>query len=367
MRELARLRANNPARRLCFAAVLLVVVPVAVAGIAWACVPSARVALSKTSGAGGAQVTITGTGFPSVAEKIDLYVDNKDAGSLVLNDFATTDSGNGERGFSTQVTTPTSLGAHVYIVVPLDGAGTPLGTGTIGAGPPGAVYQVTDPSLSSLPGSGRAGTSATVTGQAFRSGSVRLRWDSASGPLLGTATATGANFGFSKQVTIPAAAAGAHKIVGVPLGDPADTASANFEVLPPASAAPQDSVGPAIAAAALASRNGTKTVSKRGALTIFCGEFDEAGVTGECGARSVKKLKVATASRSAVLRLRAKSFTAASGKPVMVKFRLKKASLKMLRKAKKVRMRGTVSARDANGNATPAVNFRFSLKAPKRR
>ena len=48
-----------------------------------------------------------------------------------------------------------------------------------------------------------------------------------------------------------------------------------------------------------------------------------------------------------------------------MKFRLGKSAMRMLRRAKKVRMRGTVAARDSKGNATPAVNFGFRLKPPK--
>ena len=201
----------------------------------------------------------------------------------------------------------------------------------------------------------------------FRFGTVDLHWDSAGGPKIGSVQTNNA-FGFSKQVTIPSATAGAHKIIGVPLGDPADTASANVTVLPPLPAvvpAP-DSVGPAIAAAALTSGNGTKTVSKKGVVTVFCGDYDE-GVTGECSATSVKKIKVAGASKSSLLKLGKKSFSAGPGKPAKIKFRLKKSAMKMLKKAKKVRMRGTVTARDSKGNASPATKFSFRLKAPKAR
>jgi hypothetical protein len=242
-----------------------------------------------------------------------------------------------------------------------------VGGGSSGAGPPAAVYQVTAPSLSVSPGSGYPGSTATVSGAEFRDGTVDLHWDSADGPVLGSARTTGAHFNFTKQVTIPASAAGDHQIVGVPLGDPSDTASTTLRVTPTPPPAPivADTVGPAIAAAALTSANGTKTVSKNGDVTIFCGQFSEAGVTGECGAKSAKKLKVATASKSAVLKLAAKSFHATPGKPVKVRFRLKKASMRMLKRAGKVRMRGTVSARDSKGNASPLVAFRFTLKSRK--
>ena len=365
---LPRVHANIPARRLCLLGVLLLVPLVAAVGLAWACVPTARTAVSPTSGEAGKQVTMTGDGFPANAVTVDIYLDVKDPAHLIKDNHQMVQGTNGEMAFSTQLTMPATVGAHLLIPVPQDVNGADVGTVSSGAGPPAAVFQVTNPALGAAPGSGFAGSTVTVTGSHFRSGSVALHWDSAAGPQLGSATATGANFGFSKQVTIPASAAGSHTIVGVPFGDPADTASASFRVLAPAAPPPPgDSVGPAIVAAALSSQNGTRPVSKKGDVTLVCGLFDETGVTGECGATSVKKLKIAGASRSALLKLKTKSFSARPGLPVKVKFRLSKKSLKMLKRARKVRMRGSVSARDAGGNATPAVSFGFKLKAPKAR
>lgn len=358
-------RANtSAARRLGALGALLAVSLVAAAGLAWACVPTARTAVSPVSGAGGKTVTMTGGGFPADAVKVDIYLDVKGTGPLLKDDLPMTTGSGGDKEFSTQVTAPTSVGAHLLIPVPLNASNADVGTGTSGAGPPAAVFQVTKPMLAAAPASGTPGSNVTVTGEAFRSGMVSLRWDTADGPVLGSGTATGASFGFSKQVTVPDGAAGDHRIVAVPLGDPADSASAPFRVVAPTPPASADSVGPAIVAAALSSGNGTRVVSKKGDLTLFCGQYDEEGVTGECGARSVAKLKLAGGSRSA-LKFAAKSFTAQSGEPVKVKFRLDKRGMRMLRTAKRVRMRGTVTARDAGGNATPAVAFGFTLKAPK--
>jgi hypothetical protein len=50
----------------------------------------------------------------------------------------------------------------------------------------------------------------------------------------------------------------------------------------------------------------------------------------------------------------------------MMRFRLTRAGLKLLKGARKVRMLGTVEARDASGNRTKTP-FRFTLKAPKSR
>jgi hypothetical protein len=355
---LLRARPNIPA----LIGVLLVVPLVAAAGLAWACVPTARVALSKNSGPGNVTITMSGSGFPAATTVIDIYLDNK-TGAPVKDDVQV--SGGDEKAFSTTVTVPDTVGAHLLIPVPRDSNGADIGTTSQGAGPPAAVYQVTDPVLAAAPGAARAGTSVTVTGGNFRFGTVDLHWDSASGPKIGSVQTNNA-FGFSKQVTIPSSTAGAHSIVGVPLGDPADSASVAVTVLPPLPAfvpAP-DSVGPAIAAAALTSGNGTKRVSRTGAVTIFCGDYDE-GVTGECSATSAKKIKVAGASK--LLKLGKKSFSAGPGKPARIKFRLKKSGMKMLKKAKKVRMRGTVTARDSKGNTSPAAKFSFTLKAPKPR
>ena len=356
-------RPDSSPRRLGLLSVVLVVPLVAAAGVAWACVPTARTAVNPVSGPPGKQVTMTGDGFPDSALTADIYLDTRTSGSPIKQGVPMTANSSGERAFSTQLTMPTTVGAHLLIPVPRNSTGNDVGTLSSGAGPPAAVFQVTAPALSTTPGAGSAGSTVTVSGAEFRSGTVRLRWDSPDGPELGSAVATGAHFTFAKDVTIPDSAVGDHSIVGVPLGDPTDTASAAFRVLPAATAAPGDSVGPAIVAAALASGNGTRTVSKKGDVTILCGQFDEPGVTGRCGARSVKKLKAAGASRSALLKLPAKSFHAEQGKPVKLKFRLKKASMRMLKAAKKVRMRGTVSARDSKGNASPAVSFGFTLKA----
>ena len=50
----------------------------------------------------------------------------------------------------------------------------------------------------------------------------------------------------------------------------------------------------------------------------------------------------------------------------MIGFRLRRPTLRRLVRLRTVRMRGTVTARDALGNATTA-RFRFTLKAPRAR
>lgn len=348
--------------------VCLLVPLVAAVGLAWACVPTARVSVSPVSGPGGESVVVRGDGFPADTITVEIYLGSRAAENLL--GIANASSSGADKAFSRQFTMPTQVGAHLLIPVPRNAAGNDIGnTGTNGAGPPAAVYQVTNPALSVSPASGRPGSVATVTGSQFKSGPVKLRWDSPDGPELASTSATGANFGFSRQITVPAGAVGTHSIVAVPLGDPSDSASASFRVTappstPPVVQTPPDSVGPAIVAAALTSGNARLRASRRGVVTLFCGRYDEAGVSGRCGAKSTRRLKVPAASRSAVLKLGTKSFQATAGKPVKVRFRLSRTGLRMLKKAKKVRMRGSVSVTDAKGNPS-VVPFRFTLRAPR--
>ena len=229
---------------------------------------------------------------------------------------------------------------------------------------------MTDPAVALAPASGPSGTSTTVTGTSFATVPVKIRWDSPTGVVLGSTN--GPNF--RKQVTIPTGASGAHTVFAVPSINSADRASAVFRItapLLPALSTPVDKAGPALAAAALVRKNRTRTASRSGAVRLFCGSFAEAGVEGRCGARSVRALRLKVnasgrAVRSVVLRLAAKRFRAAPGRPVMMRFRLTRAGLKLLKGARKVRMLGTVEARDASGNRTKTP-FRFTLKAPKSR
>lgn len=348
--------------------VCLLVPLVAAAGLAWACVPTARVSVTPLSGPAGTQVTMRGDGLPSNTVTVDVYLDSRTPANLLGTANASSSGEN--KAFSREFTMPNGVGAHLLIPVPRNAAGDDIGDPqSTGTGAPAAVFQVTDPTLSLSPASGRPGTSVTVTGTNFKSGQVKLHWDSPAGPELASTSATGANFGFSRQITVPAAGAGNHSIVAVPLGDPSDSASAAFQVsAPPATSqvvrTPGDNVGPAIVAAALTSGNGTKRVSRKGVVSLFCGRYDEPGVSGRCGAKSTRTLRVPAARRSAVLKLSPRSFRATPGKPVKVRFRLSRTGLRMLKKAKKVRMRGSVSATDAEGNPS-TVPFRFTLKAPK--
>jgi len=367
---LLREHLDSPARRLVLLGLCVLVPLVFAIGVAWACVPTARVAISKASGTAGAEVTMTGSGFPANTEKAEIRWET--SGGAVLKETPTFVSGaaNDEKAFTTTVAIPATAppGAYQLVLVLYDAGGNVVAPGQA----PAAVYQVTDPSLSLQPSSGRPGTRVTVNGAAFKSGEVKIRWGSPGGPELGSANTTGAAFTFSKQVTIPSGPTGSYQVFAVPFGDPADSASAPFRVTPPPAwlqVMPPDKTGPAILGSALTGGNRTLTVSRKREVRVFCGRFAEPGVTGFCGATSARRLKISRvggAARSAALKLRPKRFLAEQGRPVRIRFRLSRSAMRMLKRAKKVRMRGTVDARDASGNLTKAP-FRFTLKAPKAR
>ena len=227
-------------------------------------------------------------------------------------------------------------------------------------------------SISVNPNFGRAGSQATVTGSGFAPGVIKLTWDSPEGPVLAAPQANGS---FSVDITIPDAQPGVHMIIAD--GNRSVSTARPFEVIappPPPAPSPKssppvlvpaaDTFGPAVFGAALTAANGTRRVSRTGEVTLVCGRFTEAGVTGKCGARSAKPLQAKTSGRRRMLRLRGKAFRADLGRPVRHRFRLTRSDLKLLRTAGKVRMRGTVAARDALGNSTTAA-FRFTLKAPR--
>jgi len=83
-------------------------------------------------------------------------------------------------------------------------------------------------------------------------------------------------------------------------------------------------------------------------------------VTGRCGATNSRT----RVSGARFRRLRAKPFRARPGVPAFVRLRLSKSNRRILRAAKRIRLRGSVVAHDALGNTTSAP-FRFTLRAPK--
>lgn len=355
---------KKPARRLVLIGLCTVTALVAAAGLAWACAPSGGVTgATPASGPAGTLTTVTGDGAAGAAS-VDIHWETK-TGPMLRGNVPINGAGpNSIGGFSAQVTIPASAGPGVHHLLVVQRRAD--GTEVVAPQSQVAIFEVTDPSLALTPAVGPSGTRTTVTGTAFATVTVKLRWDSPTGPEL--ASTTGPSF--STQVTIPSAASGNHSIFAVPSINSADRASAVFRITAPLleAVAPLDNVGPAIAGASLTRENGTRTVSRKGEVRVFCGRFTEPGVAGVCSARSARALRIGKvkASRAVVLRLGAKRFRAQPGQRVTPKFRLSKSSLKLLKAAKKVRMRGTVEARDAKGNLTKAP-FRFTLKAPTAR
>ena len=363
---MTRSYAQSPARRLSIVGLCLIASLVVATGLAWACVPSGGVtAATPASGPAGTVTNVTGDGA-STATEVEIRWGSR-TGPMLIEDVPVNTTSN-PRSFSAQVTVPAtaSPGLYYLVVIHRNAAGQEVDP------PQGqvATFHVTDPAVALAPASGPSGSSTTVTATNFAAVPVKVRWDSPNGPVLGSATGPD----FTKRVTIPAGAIGSHSIFAVPSINSADRASAVFRItapLLPALSTPVDKTGPAIAAAALARQNRSRTVSRRGVVRLFCGRFTEEGVEGRCGARSTRALRLRVrasgrAVRSVVLRLAAKRFRAAPGRPVMLRFRLSRAGLKLLKGAKRVRMLGTVDARDAAGNPTK-VPFRFTLKAPKPR
>ena len=130
-----------------------------------------------------------------------------------------------------------------------------------------------------------------------------------------------------------------------------------------------DTTGPAIRARALSRANGTIRVSPTGRFQLFCGRYSEP-VTGSCTARSTRPIGTTSlaggrgVSPRRMLRLPAKPFSAPAGRRVRLRFRLSSRDLVALTAARRIRMRGTLIARDRPGNRT-TVSFRFTLRAPR--
>jgi hypothetical protein len=130
--------------------------------------------------------------------------------------------------------------------------------------------------------------------------------------------------------------------------------------VPPPALAP-DIAAPAIVRATPAHE--IVVVSRTGAVELFCGRFEEIGVSGTCGAVST----VTTPGGAApLLELRPKAFRAQPGVRVRVRYHLTPRLLRRVRAARHVRMRGTVVAVGSLGGQASAT-FAFTLKpAPPR-
>ena len=328
-------------------------------GVAWACSPSANINVEPRAALAGSAVTVEGTSFlRDRPVEIRWSSGEGDEGPLLAT----------ARGpdFSTDVTIPDVPPGTYYVL-----ATTRNEQGDVEGRAVAAFAVKSPPDIALQPESGRAGTQALVEARSFEpDGPVQIRWNSATGPLL----ASGSGPTFATEVTIPGVAPGPYTVLALGYdhqGNVVDRAARAFQVTAPPAPPPAlsdvagpplpDVAGPLLSSRALTRGNGTRTVSRRGYFRLFCGRFEESGVTGRCGARSSRAVRVRGARFG---RLRAKPFRARLGGPTYVRLRLSKSNRRILRAANRIRMRGSVVARDALGNTTVA-SFRFTLRAAR--
>ena len=123
---------------------------------------------------------------------------------------------------------------------------------------------------------------------------------------------------------------------------------------------PSPQLAPDVAAPAIlrpARRGEVVRASRSGAVELFCGRFEAAGISATCGAVSMDRR----------LSLRTKTFVAqAAGRAVRLRFYLTARAMRRLREARALRMRATVVARAAAGSESTAT-FAFTLQPPRYR
>lgn len=343
-------------RRLALAACCLLAPLLVAAGVAWACTPQSYISLRPAAAASGSSMTVEGNQFYPDG-RVEIRWSSAEGPLLAVASGPS---------FSTKATIPEAPPGVSYVVA------TGFGPEGQVTGRSAAAFEVLpSPQLSLRSQSGLAGRPVTVDGSDFAAeGPVELHWDSEAGPLLGTATGPT----FSTEITIPEASPGGYAVHAVGYdeeGNPVGRDSSRFEVTvapaqPPPKAWPPspspllDSAGPTLVGDALRNANRRRTISREGRFRLFCGSFEELGVTGTCSAMSSR---AGTAKeRGRFLRLGARPFRAEPGRPVFARFRLSKTNLRMLEDARRIRMRGSVLARDAVGNTTRRT-FRFELRA----
>ena len=100
--------------------------------------------------------------------------------------------------------------------------------------------------------------------------------------------------------------------------------------------------------------------SRNGVVALKLGKVNEQ-VTGRLTLRTAKKLKI---SPRKVITLATRSFFGAKGKTVAVRVRLSATNRRLLNKLKSVRVKATMTLKDAAGN-TSVRTYRFTLKAPR--
>lgn len=86
-------------------------------------------------------------------------------------------------------------------------------------------------------------------------------------------------------------------------------------------------------------------------------------VTGKLTLRTDKKLKITPRK---VIKLATRNFSGAKGKTVAVKVTLSASNRRLLKKLRSVRVKATMTLKDAAGNTRVRI-YRFTLKAPRER
>jgi hypothetical protein len=102
--------------------------------------------------------------------------------------------------------------------------------------------------------------------------------------------------------------------------------------------------------------------SRNGVVALTLGKVTER-VTGRLTLRTAKRLKI---SPRKVITLATRSFSGAEDKTITVKVRLSATNRRLLKKLRSVRVKATVTLKDAVGNRSVRTH-RFTLKAPRSR
>lgn len=106
----------------------------------------------------------------------------------------------------------------------------------------------------------------------------------------------------------------------------------------------------------------TVPASPSGFVELVCGRAGDSAVTGTCGATSTR---AAAGGKRPLLALPARAFSARPGSSIRMRFHVARALLRRLETARRLRMRGTVTAAGPLGAVTTRT-FAFTLRAPRR-
>ncbi len=158
-----------------------------------------KITLNSYTGGVGKTVTVSGSGF-NASEQVGVYWES--TSSTALKTVAAASNGN----WSTTVNIPESLGGNHLVAT----------KGLTSGKKASRTFTVT-PTLARTPTQGSPGTSIAVAVQGFgASEQVKLTFNSATGPTLGTATTNSKGTG-SVNIKIPDATSGWHDYTGVGL------------------------------------------------------------------------------------------------------------------------------------------------------